>query len=72
MSTTNYRLQSQTPIKSTMNGEAVLALIGAQLGLSVILLAVVTTGWVCTCIYMKSKLATNESQQTTRYKIILL
>ena len=64
MSTTNYRLQSQTPIKSVKIGESVLALIGALLGLSVVLLAVVTTGWVCTCVYMKSKLAMDQSQQT--------
>ena len=64
MSTTNYRLQSQTPVKSVKTGESVLALIGALLGLSVVLLAVVTTGWVCTCVYMKSKLAMDQSQQT--------
>ena len=57
--------------KSTTNqiskdwpSESVLALIGALLGLSVVLLAAVTTGWVCTCIYMKSKLAMDQSQQT--------
>jgi hypothetical protein len=66
ISTTSYRLPSQPPIsvKSIENGEPVLAPIGALMALSVVLLAVVTTGWVCTCIYMKNKMATDHSRQT--------
>ena len=38
--------------------------LGALLGLSVVLLAVVITGCVCTCIFMKNKLAVNQSPRT--------
>ena len=51
---------NQTSVQSMENSVPVIAL-GALLAFSVMLLAVVTTGWVCTCIYMKNKLAMNQS-----------
>ena len=68
MSTVGYSLQNQTPINSMKNSEPVLVpALGALLALSVALLAVMTTGWVCTCIHTKNKLAVIQKQlQQTR------
>ena len=43
-----------------------LVALGALLGLSLLLLAVVTTGWVCTCVSMKKREA-KVSSTHTRY-----
>ena len=61
--TPSLSMASQTPAKSVMNG----VVLGALLGLSVVLLALVTIGWVCTCVAMKKKEA-KKSQTHTRYK----
>ena len=47
--TVGYSRQNQTPVNPMKNGEPVLALC-ALLALSVVLLAVVTTGW-CALVY---------------------
>ena len=44
----------QSPLTPETNNTPILAL-GALLALSMVLLAVVTTGWVCTCLIMKKR-----------------
>ena len=44
----------QLPLTTETNNTPILVL-GATLGLSVLLLAVVSTGWVCTCLVMKNR-----------------
>ena len=66
MSTVSYSLQNQTPINSMKNSEPVLVqALGALLTLSVALLAVVTTGWVCTCMYTHKKETSSDSETVT-------
>ena len=55
-------LSNQTSVQSMENSVPVVAL-GALLAFSVMLLAVVTIGWVCTCINVKNKLAINRSHR---------
>ena len=44
----------QSPFTAETNDAPILVL-GAMLGLSVLLLAVVSTGWVCTCLVIKNR-----------------
>ena len=39
----------------TSGSGAIVAVLGALLGLSMLLLAVVITGWICTCVSMKKR-----------------
>ena len=67
-STPSLSMANQTPAKSVMTSVTVpIVVLGALLGLFAILLAVVTTGWVCTCVAIKKKEA-KRSQTHTRYK----
>ena len=55
---------SQTLVDKSMELNCVpLVALGALLGLSLLLLAVVTTGWVCTCVSMKKR----EARMSSRY-----
>ena len=53
----------RSPLTAETNNAPIVAL-GALLGLFVVLLAVVTTGWVCTCLIMKKR----ETAQSSAYK----
>ena len=55
---------SQTPHKLVVENSVPITILEVLLGLSMMLQAVVITGWVCTCIYTKHKLAVNQSQST--------
>ena len=46
--------QSESALSAETN-DAPLLVLGALMGLSVVLLAVVSTGWVCTCLIMKRR-----------------
>ena len=63
-------LVPQTMTKSVQNYVPVVAL-GALLALSMVLLAMVTTGWVCTCISMKKR-EPKKSSSHTRYTSMLI
>ena len=63
-------LLPQTLTKSVQNYVPVTAL-GALLALSMVLLAMVTTGWVCTCISMKKREA-KQSSTHTRFTSMLI
>ena len=55
--------EDRSSLASETNNAPILAL-GALLGLFVVLLAVMTTGWVCTCLIMKKR----ETAQSSAYK----
>ena len=56
-------MDSQTLVKSVESYVSTAAF-GAPLALSVVVLAVVITGWVCTYVSMRNKLAVNQAPQT--------
>ena len=43
----------QTTTDQASGSESIIAALGALLGLSMLLLAVVTIGWICTCVSIK-------------------
>ena len=62
----------QSATGDASGSESIVVALGALLGLSMLLLAVVTTGWVCTCVSMKKRAKTDnpeviESTQQNRY-----
>ena len=56
-------LSSQTSVQSIRENSVPVVALGALLAFSVMLLTVVTIGWVCTCINVKNKLAINRSHR---------
>ena len=58
-------LQTATGDTSGSSYKSIAAALGALLGLSVLLLALVTTGWVCTCVSMKKRGKTVDNSEMT-------
>ena len=62
----------QSATGDASGSESIVVALGALLGLSMLLLAVVTTGWVCTCVSIKKRTKSDnpeviESTQQNRY-----
>ena len=73
--TTSHRQTASTthtPTQSTESQSAVntmpVQVLGALLGLSMVLLVIVTTGWVCTCLFMKNSKVKMNCVQDRYYK----
>ena len=63
-SPTSLSVTSTSSLEATERGVCTnsLAILGALLGISIVLLAVVTAGWVCTCVIMKKKQSPAENR----------
>lgn len=58
-------LLTATGDTSGSSNKSIVAALGALLGLSMLLLALVTTGWVCTCVSMKKRGKTVDNSEIT-------
>ena len=65
--TDGQTLANNKPVESYYCNMYPLVALGALQGLSLLLLAVVTTGWVCTCMSMKKREAKINSMTQIRY-----
>ena len=66
-STDGQTLANCKPMESYYCNIYPLVTLGALLGLSLLLLTMVTTGWVCTCMFMKKREAKISSTTHIRY-----